>query len=78
MNVLVLEKRHVIGGAAVSEEVFPGYVFSRGSYLLSLLRKNIIEELFPQNWRDELVLYERKYPSFTPTHEEGKYLLLGH
>jgi len=59
MNVLVLEKRHIVGGAAVSEEVFPGYVFSRASYLLSLLRKNIIEDLFPPNWRQELVLFER-------------------
>lgn len=78
MKVLVLERRHIVGGAAVSEEVFPGYVFSRASYLLSLLRKNIIEDLFPANWRDELVLYEREYPSFTPTHKEGEYLLLGH
>lgn len=39
MKVLVLERRHIVGGAAVSEEVFPGYVFSRASYLLSLLRK---------------------------------------
>lgn len=38
MKVLVLERRHLVGGAAVSEEVFPGYVFSRASYLLSLFR----------------------------------------
>lgn len=67
MKVLVLERRHLVGGAAVSEEVFPGYVFSRASYLLSLLRNNIIDELFPSNWRDELTLYRRYYPSFTPT-----------
>lgn len=78
MKVLVLERRHVVGGAAVSEEIFPGYVFSRGAYLLSLLRKNIIDDLFPKDWRKELVLFEREYPSFTPTHKEGEYLLLGH
>lgn len=76
MKVLVLEKRHLVGGAAISEEVFPGYVFSRASYLLSLFRNVIIDELFPSNWRDELVLYKRDYPSFTPT-KDGKYLLLG-
>lgn len=59
MNVLVLEKRHLVGGAAVSEEIFPGYIFSRASYLLSLLRNNIIEDLFPKNWREELTIYRR-------------------
>jgi phytoene dehydrogenase-like protein len=78
MKVLVLERRHIVGGAAVSEEIFPGYVHSRASYLLSLLRKNIIDELFPADWRKDLVLYEREYPSFTPTKQDGKYLLLGH
>lgn len=78
LKVLVVEKRHLVGGAAVSEEVFPGYVFSRASYLLSLLRNQIIEEIFPANWREDLTLYRRFYPSFTPTKKEGEYLLLGH
>ena len=38
LKVLVLENRHVIGGAAVTEEIIPGFKFSRCSYLLSLLR----------------------------------------
>jgi phytoene dehydrogenase-like protein len=76
MKVLVLERRHLVGGAAVSEEVFPGYTFSRASYLLSLFRNVIIDDLFPPNWRDELKLYRREYPSFTPT-SDGQYLLLG-
>lgn len=76
MKVLVLERRHLVGGAAVSEEVFPGYVFSRASYVLSLLRNKIIEEIFPSDWRNELVLYKRTAPSFTPT-KDGRYLLLG-
>ena len=76
MKVLVLERRHLVGGAAVSEEVFPGYVFSRASYLLSLFRNVIIDDLFPANWRDELVLYKREFPSFTPT-SDGRYLMLG-
>jgi phytoene dehydrogenase-like protein len=37
-KVLVLERRHLVGGAAISEEIFPGYTFSRASYVLSLLR----------------------------------------
>ncbi len=44
-KVLVLEKRHVLGGAAVSEEVFPGFTFSVCSYVVSLLRPHIIREL---------------------------------
>ena len=37
-KVLVLERRHVVGGAAVTEEVFPGFKFSVCSYVVSLLR----------------------------------------
>ncbi|MCA1584530.1 MAG: NAD(P)/FAD-dependent oxidoreductase, partial [Acidobacteria bacterium] len=44
-NVLVLERRHVVGGAAVTEEVFPGFKFSVCSYVVSLLRPEIIREL---------------------------------
>ena len=44
-TVLVLERRHVLGGAAVTEEVFPGFRFSVCSYVVSLLRPEIIREL---------------------------------
>ena len=44
-QVLVLERRERIGGAAVSEEVFPGFRFSVFSYVVSLLRPEIIREL---------------------------------
>jgi phytoene dehydrogenase-like protein len=45
LKICVLERRHVIGGAAVTEEIVPGFKFSRASYLLSLFRPIIIEEL---------------------------------
>ena len=45
MKTLVLEKRHLLGGAAVTEEIFPGYRFSVFSYVVSLLRPEIIREL---------------------------------
>src|SRR5919108_698103 len=45
MRVLVLERRHVLGGAAVTEEVFPGFRFSVASYVVSLLRPEIVREL---------------------------------
>jgi phytoene dehydrogenase-like protein len=44
-RVLVLERRHVLGGAAVTEEVFPGFRVSVCSYVVSLLRPEIIREL---------------------------------
>ncbi len=45
LRVLVLERRHVLGGAAVTEEVFPGFHFSVCSYVVSLLRPDIIRDL---------------------------------
>ncbi len=44
-KVLVLERRHLLGGAAVSEQVFPGFMFSVYSYVVSLLRPEIIRDL---------------------------------
>jgi hypothetical protein len=75
LNVRVLERRHcIIGGAAVTEEMIPGFKFSRASYLAGLLRPKVIEEL-------ELKKYGFKYlprnpSSFTAT-LDGKYLMLG-
>jgi phytoene dehydrogenase-like protein len=44
-KVLALERRHVLGGAAVTEEIIPGFLFSECSYVVSLLRPEIIREL---------------------------------
>src|SRR5437773_10107572 len=44
-RVAVLERRERVGGAAVSEEVFPGFRFSVFSYVVSLLRPEIIRDL---------------------------------
>ena len=44
-KVLVLERRHVLGGAAVTEEIYPGFKYSVCSYVVSLLRPEIIREL---------------------------------
>lgn len=45
LRTLVLERRHVLGGAAVTEEIFPGFRFSVASYVVSLLRPEIIRDL---------------------------------
>src|ERR1043165_6626753 len=44
-KVLVLERRHIVGGATVTEEIFPGFKFSVCSYVVSLLRPEVIREL---------------------------------
>lgn len=66
-NVLVLEKRHVLGGAAATEEIYPGFKFSVYSYVVSLFRPHIIRELGLADHGLELIPLEC---SFTP-HLEG-------
>ena len=66
-KVKVLEKRHVLGGAAVTEEVFPGFHFSVCSYVVSLLRPQIIRDLELAKHGLEILPLEC---SFTP-HLEG-------
>ncbi|HEU4725245.1 MAG TPA: NAD(P)/FAD-dependent oxidoreductase [Candidatus Eisenbacteria bacterium] len=44
-KTLVLERRHLVGGAAVTEEIFPGFKFTVFSYVVSLLRPEIIRDL---------------------------------
>ncbi|MDP6934867.1 MAG: NAD(P)/FAD-dependent oxidoreductase, partial [Myxococcota bacterium] len=62
-KVLVLERRHVLGGAAVSEEVFPGFTFSVCSYVVSLLRPWIIRDLQLPRFGLEILPLEA---AFTP------------
>src|SRR5205809_145266 len=69
-KVLVLGRRHVLGGAAVTEEVFPGFKFSVASYVVSLLRPEIIRELdLPRHGLEILPLDG----TFTPM-PDGNYL----
>ena len=57
LKTLVLEKRNVLGGAAVTEELFPGFRFSVFSYVVSLLRPEIIRDLqLPSHGLDILPL----------------------
>src|SRR5215469_178922 len=44
-KVLVLERRGVVGGACVTEEVFPGYRVSTAAYLVSLLQERVVRDL---------------------------------
>ena len=71
LRTLVLERRHLVGGAAITEELRPGFWFTTFSYALSLLRPDIIHEL-------ELVKHGFM-PILMPTtfcpKEDGDYLL---
>ncbi len=44
-RVVVLEQRHLVGGATVTEEIYPGFNYTVMSYVVSLLRPEIIREL---------------------------------
>src|SRR5687768_14934311 len=44
-RVLVLERRELVGGCAVTEEIWPGYKVSTAAYLASLLQDRIVREL---------------------------------
>lgn len=73
-RVAILERRDVIGGCSVSEELWPGYKISTASYVVSLLLPEVIRELELQ--RNGLKILPRNPSSFTPT-TDGRSLLLG-
>ena len=74
LKTLVLERREVIGGAAVSEEVVPGFKFSVFSYLMSLLHPKVIADL--RLGAHGLEIVERPVANFLPL-SEGDALAVG-
>ena len=73
-KVCLLERRTVIGGCSVTEELWPGYKISTASYVLSLVLPEIIQDL--QLKQNGLKILPRNPSSFTPT-RDGQHLLLG-
>ncbi|HEX2154862.1 MAG TPA: NAD(P)/FAD-dependent oxidoreductase [Acidimicrobiia bacterium] len=73
LRTLILERRHLVGGAAITEELYPGFHFTTFSYALSLLRPQIIHELELTKHGFMPLLMPT---SFAPS-ETGDYLLLG-
>ena len=73
LKVLIIERRHLVGGAAITEELRPGFNFTTFSYALSLLRPDIIQELDLVKHGFMPILMPS---SFAPM-ENGDYLLLG-
>jgi phytoene dehydrogenase-like protein len=74
LRVVVLERRAVVGGAAVTEEFHPGFRNSVASYTVSLLNPKVIRDLdLPAHG---LRVVERRCAIFLPT-ADGRYLLTG-
>jgi phytoene dehydrogenase-like protein len=73
-RVLVLERRELVGGACVTEEIWPGYKVSTAAYVNSLLRPEIIRDL--ELKRHGLAILPRNPSSFTPF-PDNRYLMLG-
>jgi phytoene dehydrogenase-like protein len=73
-KVLVLERRELVGGACVTEELWPGYKISTAAYVNSLLRPQIIRDLELKRYGFEML--PRNPSSFTPF-PDGRYLLMG-
>jgi phytoene dehydrogenase-like protein len=72
LRTLVLERRHIVGGAAITEELRPGFSFTTFSYALSLFRPDIVQEL-------DLVKHgfmPLLMPSTFIPGEDGEYLLM--
>ncbi|UCF37568.1 MAG: NAD(P)/FAD-dependent oxidoreductase [Acidobacteriota bacterium] len=70
-KVLVLERRHIVGGVTTTEEIYPGFKYSSCSYVSSLLRPWIIRDLdLPKHGYEILPLES----TFTPF-PDGRYLL---
>ena len=74
LSVLVLERRHLVGGACVTEETFPGFKVSTAAYVNSLFRKEIVRDLDLRRHGFEVLA--RSPSSFTP-YPDGRSLMLG-
>lgn len=74
LKVLVLERRLVLGGACVTEELWPGCKVSTAAYVNSLLRPEVIREL--ELKRHGFQMLPRNPSSFTPF-PDNRYLLMG-
>jgi len=74
LKVTVLEQRAVVGGAAVTEEFYPGFRNSVAAYTVSLLNPKVIRDLELPKYGLRVV--ERKLANFLPT-DDGRYLKVG-
>ena len=85
-RVLVLERRHTVGGATITEEIYPGFKYLIASYLISLLRPEVIQELELARHGLEIMplestyvpLLDGNYLADWPDHDATKYEIARH
>ena len=73
LRTLMLESRHMVGGACVTEEIFPGYKFSTTSYLCSLLQDKVTKDLELEKFG--FFVYP-KDPAFFSPFPDGRNLMM--
>ncbi|MDX1979974.1 MAG: NAD(P)/FAD-dependent oxidoreductase [Bryobacteraceae bacterium] len=72
-KVLVLEKRELLGGCAVTEQIWPGYRVSTASYLTSLMQEKVIRDLELERFGYKV---DAKDPAFFSPFPDGRYLYM--
>src|SRR5580658_11132947 len=72
-RVLVLERRELLGGCAVTEEIWPGYRVSTGAYLTSLLQERIVRELQLERYGYKV---DAKDPAFFSVFPDGRHFFM--
>jgi phytoene dehydrogenase-like protein len=72
-KVLVLERREILGGCAVTEELWPGYRVSTGAYLTSLLQERIVRELELPRYGYQV---DAKDPAFFSIFPDGRHFFM--
>lgn len=72
-RVLVLEARELIGGCAVTEEIWPGYRVSTASYLASLMQEKVIRDLELPRFG---YIVDAKDPAFFSPFPDGRYMFM--
>ena len=66
MRTLILERRHILGGACVTEEVWPGARVSRASYVVSMLQPKVVADLELKRFGYEAHPLDPAYAAITP------------
>src|SRR5205085_4851075 len=72
-KVLVLERRELVGGCAVTEEIWPGYRVSTGAYLTSLMHERIVRELELERHGYKV---DAKDPAFFSAFPDGRHFFM--
>lgn len=72
-RVLVLEARELVGGCAVTEEIWPGYRVSTASYLASLMQEKVVRDLQLERFGYRV---DAKDPAFFSPFPDGRYMFM--